>query len=222
MVLTARNPQQLESTAAACDGDTLTITADITRPGAVESIFTQVESTWGPVTILILNAGAAASAPVHRITDDDWQHQLNVNLTAPFECLRRALPGMKRAGWGRVVAVASMAAKRGEPYIAAYTAAKHGLLGLIRATAAETAHTGVTVNAVCPGYVDTPMTERSVANIVARTGRSLTEAQRLLAAKQPIGRLITVEEVADTIMFCVNASGITGQGINVDGGAVQS
>jgi NAD(P)-dependent dehydrogenase (short-subunit alcohol dehydrogenase family) len=110
----------------------------------------------------------------------------------------------------------------GEPYISAYTASKHGVLGLVRSAAAELARTGVTVNAVCPGYVDTPMTDATVEGIVARTGRSTEEARAILEAKQPIGRLITPEEVAEAVMACVRNGGITGQGINVDGGALQS
>jgi NAD(P)-dependent dehydrogenase (short-subunit alcohol dehydrogenase family) len=147
---------------------------------------------------------------------------LDLNLTTPFRCVRRALPAMTQAGWGRIVVLASVAAKRGEPYLAAYTASKHGVLGLVRAAAAEAARTGVTVNAVCPSYVDTPMTDRSVENIVATTGRSADEARAILAAKQPIGRLITVDEVADAVEFCVGNAAVTGQGIDVDGGAVQS
>jgi NAD(P)-dependent dehydrogenase (short-subunit alcohol dehydrogenase family) len=147
---------------------------------------------------------------------------LDLNLTTPFRCVRRALPAMTQAGWGRIVVLASVAAKRGEPYLAAYTASKHGVLGLVRAAAAEAARTGVTVNAVCPSYVDTPMTDRSVENIVATTGRSADEARAILAAKQPIGRLITVDEVADAVEFCVGNAAVSGQGIDVDGGAVQS
>jgi NAD(P)-dependent dehydrogenase (short-subunit alcohol dehydrogenase family) len=115
-----------------------------------------------------------------------------------------------------------VAAKRGEPYIAAYTAAKHGVLGLVRATSAEVATTGVTVNAVCPGYVDTPLTDASVQAIVAATGRTPQQARAALEAKQPIGRLVTVDEVADAVELCVTNAALTGQGINVDGGAVQS
>jgi NAD(P)-dependent dehydrogenase (short-subunit alcohol dehydrogenase family) len=129
---------------------------------------------------------------------------------------------MTAAGWGRIVVLASVASRWGEPYIAAYTAAKHGVLGLVRASAAETARTGVTVNAICPAYVDTPMTDGSVETIVARTGRTHDEARAILAAKQPIGRLITVDEVAGAVEFCIANPAVTGQGINVDGGAVQS
>jgi len=118
--------------------------------------------------------------------------------------------------------VASVVAKRGEAQVAAYTAAKHGVLGLVRAAAAEVARTGVTVNAVCPGYVDTPMTDATVAALAARSGRSLDEARAVLARRQPIGRLVAPEEVAEAVAFCLVNGAVTGQGINVDGGAVQS
>jgi NAD(P)-dependent dehydrogenase (short-subunit alcohol dehydrogenase family) len=120
------------------------------------------------------------------------------------------------------VVVASVAAKVGEPYIAAYVASKHGVLGLVRAAAAELARSGVTVNAVCPGYVDTPMTDATVRGIVTMTGRTEEEARRILERKQPTGRLVTTDEVAEAVWACVANPGITGQGINVDGGAVQS
>src|SRR3712207_1309481 len=128
---------------------------------------------------------------------------------------------MVEQGWGRVVAVASIAAKRGDRYVSAYAASKHGLLGLIRSAAAELATTGVTVNAVCPAYVDTPMTDVSVAEISAVTGREPERVREALARRQPIGRLVTVDEVADAVLLCVGSAAITGQGINVDGGAVQ-
>jgi NAD(P)-dependent dehydrogenase (short-subunit alcohol dehydrogenase family) len=147
---------------------------------------------------------------------------LDLNLTAPFRCLRRALPSMTSVGVGRVVVIASIAGKAGSARIAAYTASKHGVLGLVRAAASEVAKSGVTVNAVCPGYVDTPMTDRSVADIATGTGRSPDEAREILANLQPIGRLVTVEEVAATVMLCVVNAAINGQGINVDGGSVQS
>jgi len=157
-----------------------------------------------------------------RTTDEDWQRMLDLNLTAPFRCLRRALPAMTEARFGRVVVIASVAGKIGSARIAAYTASKHGVLGLVRTAAAEVASSGVTVNAVCPGYVDTPMTDESVANIAAGTGRSTEDARAILEHMQPIGRLVTVEEVAATVMLCVDNAAINGQGINVDGGSVQS
>jgi NAD(P)-dependent dehydrogenase (short-subunit alcohol dehydrogenase family) len=203
-------------------GESLVLPTDVTEPAAVEAMFTAVEEAWGPVGVLVVNAGAGASSPIAATSDQEWQRMLDLNLTAPFRCIRRALPAMTAAGHGRVVVVASVASKVGETRIAAYTAAKHGVLGLVRSAAAEVARTGVTVNAVCPGYVDTPMTDGSVAQIAARTGRSPEEARTILARKQPIGRLVTPAEVAATVMLCVDNGAINGQGINVDGGAVQS
>ena len=174
------------------------------------------------MSVLVANAGAGTAAPLHRTTDEQWAQMLELNLTAPFRCIRRAVPSMVEQAFGRIVVVASVAAKQGEPYISAYTASKHGVLGLVRSAAAELAGKGVTANAVCPGYVDTPMTEQTVAAIAARTGRSRDEARALLAAKQPNGRLVTVDEVAEAIWGCVSNGAINGQGINVDGGGVQS
>lgn len=222
VALTARSAEELAATADACPGPTLVLPHDITDPAAVESLFTEVEREWGPVSVLVANAGAGISAPVARTTDEQWQLMLDLNLTAPFRCLRRAIPPMVDAGRGRVVVIASVAAKLGEPYIAAYTASKHGVLGLVRSAAAELAGKGVTVNAVCPGYVDTPMTDATIEGIVEKTGRSHEDARAVLGAKQPIGRLITVDEVADAVILCVHNGGITGQGLNVDGGALQS
>jgi NAD(P)-dependent dehydrogenase (short-subunit alcohol dehydrogenase family) len=198
------------------------VPADVTAPDAVESVFAEVERAWGPVEVLVLNAGAGTSAPLQPTTDADWQRMLDLNLTAPFRMLRRAVPGMVEQGFGRVVAIASVAAKRGEPYISAYTASKHGLLGLVRSAASELATTGVTVNAVCPAYVDTPMTDATVASISSTTGRTPEQAREVLERRQPIGRLVTPDEVADAVLLCVTSGAITGQGINVDGGAVQS
>jgi NAD(P)-dependent dehydrogenase (short-subunit alcohol dehydrogenase family) len=222
VAMNARSVGELEAVAAGLPGPTLVVPADLTATGAVDHVFDTVEKEWGPVEILIANAGAGASAPIARITDAEWQRMLDLNLTVPFRCLRRALPGMTAAGWGRIVVMASVAAKRGEPYIAAYTAAKHGVLGLVRSAAAETARSGVTVNAVCPGYVDTPLTDGSVEAIVAATGRTPEQARTVLETKQPIGRLVTVEEVADAVEMCLANAALTGQGINVDGGAIQS
>ena len=222
VVLTSRSADELAETAATCTSETLVVPADITASSSVDDVFSRVEREWGPVEVLVSNAGAATSAPLARTTDDQWQQMIDLNLTAPFRCLRRALPSMVDARHGRVVVIASVAAKVGEPYIAAYTASKHGVLGLVRSAAAELATSGVTVNAVCPGYVDTPMTAASVAAISTRTGRSEVEARGTLERKQPTGRLITPNEVALAVWLCVTNGGINGQGINVDGGAVQS
>ncbi|HET8661524.1 MAG TPA: SDR family NAD(P)-dependent oxidoreductase [Micromonosporaceae bacterium] len=222
IALTARSEAQLAETAALCVGPTLVVPADLTAPGAVDEVFAQAEQAYGPVEILIANAGVAPSAPLHRITDEQWQQVIDLNLTAPFRCLRRVVPAMVAAGWGRIVAIGSLASRVGAPYIAAYAASKHGLLGLVRSAAAELARTGVTVNAVCPAYVDTPMTDESVRRIAAKTGRSEADARGFLEGQQPIGRLITVAEVASAVLFCVDNGAVTGQGINVDGGAVQA
>jgi NAD(P)-dependent dehydrogenase (short-subunit alcohol dehydrogenase family) len=222
VALSARSKDELEETAAGCAGETLVVPTDLLEASAPDALFDTVQATWGPVDVLVANAGAGVSARVHKTTDEDWQRMLDLNLTAPFRCVRRALPSMLDAGRGRIVVVASVAAKVGEPYIAAYTASKHGVLGLVRSAATEVARSGVTVNAICPGYVDTPMTDATVAGIIAKTGRSEAEARQILADKQPNGRLVTPGEVAAAVWLCVDNASINGQGINVDGGAHQS
>ncbi|MGZ4609961.1 MAG: SDR family NAD(P)-dependent oxidoreductase [Actinomycetes bacterium] len=231
VALTARTEEQLREPAAASDAatgggsnraDTLVLPADLRDPAAADRVVTEVERAWGPVTVLVANAGAGESAPIARMTDEMWSRQIELNLNAPFRCIRRVVPHMVEGGWGRIVVIASLLAKRGEPYVAGYTASKHGVLGLTRSVAAELARTGVTANAVCPAYVDTPMTDATVGTIVATTGRSAQEARRILENVQPSGRLITVDEVVEAVWACVVNGGINGQGINVDGGAIQS
>ena len=221
VALLARDRAQLDETAAACAGSTMVLPADVTSAEAIDAAFADVEAAWGPVEVLVANAGSAISGRLERTSDEDWQRIIDLNLTAPFRCARRAIPAMRAARWGRIVVIASVAAHVGEPYIAAYTASKHGVLGLVRSAAAELAREGVTVNAVCPGYVDTPMTDATIANIVATTNRTEEQAREALARKQPIGRLIRPDEVADAVWFCVGSEAVTGQSITVDGGAVQ-
>jgi NAD(P)-dependent dehydrogenase (short-subunit alcohol dehydrogenase family) len=222
VALLGRDGPALDTVAGGLTGQVMSVPADVTDPATVEAAFVAVEQRWGPVEILVSNAGAGFAAPLAETSDDDWARMLELNLTAPFRLMRRAVPAMVERGWGRIVVIASVVAKRGETKVAAYTAAKHGVLGLVRSAAAELARTGVTVNAVCPGYVDTPMTDATVAAMAARTGRGHDESRAALARRQPIGRLIAPDEVAEAVRFCVGNAAVTGQGINVDGGAVQS
>lgn len=222
VALTSRSADELRATAGLCAGATLVLPADITSSVAVDEVFTAVEDAWGRVDVLVANAGAGVSAPLVKTTDEQWAQMLEVNLTAPFRCIRRAVPGMVQRGYGRIVVIASVAAKRGEPYITAYAASKHGVLGVVRCAAAELATTGVTVNAVCPGYVATSMTDRTVAAIADRTGRTAEQAVAALAAKQGNGRLITVDEVTDAVWMCLTNAALNGQGITLDGGGFPS
>ena len=212
VALTARSADELAALAAVLPGPSLVLPADVTDPDAVEHVYGEVERAWGPVEVLVLNAGAGTSAPLARTTDADWQRMLDLNLTAPFRMLRRAIPPMVDAGWGRVVAVASVAAKRGEPYIAAYTASKHGLLGLVRSAACELATSGVTVNAVCPGATDTPMWRQP--------GNEDWKAWKIDSL--PIKRLGQPIEIAWAYVYLASdeASYCLGQSISPNGGDV--
>jgi NAD(P)-dependent dehydrogenase (short-subunit alcohol dehydrogenase family) len=222
VALAARSVDELKALAAELPSPALVLPTDVTQAAEVESAFAAIEAEWGPVEILVTSAGAASSAPFARITDAEWLSMLDLNLTATFRCMRRAVPAMVTGGYGRIVAVASIAARRGDRYVAAYTASKHGVLGLVRSVAEELAATGVTVNAVCPAFVDSPMTDGTVTSVSERTGRTMAEVRGMLEAYQPIGRLITPDEVADAVRYLVNSPAVTGQGLNVDGGAQQS
>ena len=217
VALTARREEALHAVAARLPGENFVLAADVARPDAADHLLSAVEQRWGGVDVLVSNAGASTSAPLGRTTDEDWQRMLDLNLTAPFRLLRRAAPGMVERGFGRVVVVASITSVVGSPYIAAYTASKHGVLGLVRSAAAELAGSGVTVNAVCPGYVDTPMTDASVERIVATTDRSPVQAREALARKQAIGRLVSVDEVAAAVSTCVTNAAITGAALPLGG-----
>lgn len=188
-----------------------------------ESAVTALTSELGPVDILVNNAGTSASAPLHRTSLSDWQDQLRINATGAFLLTRALVPGMREAGWGRIVFVASTAALVGARYTVAYTASKHAELGLARAVAAEVSGTGVTSNAVCPTFVDTAMTQRSAARISEATGRSHEEATAALMGASSLGRLLEPNEVAAAVCSFLgeDTASINGQTLVLDGGDTQ-
>jgi 3-hydroxybutyrate dehydrogenase len=196
---------------------------DVADVESVRAAFALAAEEFGRgADVLVNNAGIAESAPLVKIVDDFWQRHLAINLSGTFYCMRAALPSMIERGWGRVINVASVAGKTGAPYIAAYSASKHGVLGLTRSAALEVATKGITVNAICPGYVETDMTERAIENITAKTGKSLDESRAIIEQLSPQQRLVTPEEVAALALLLASheGRGINGQAINVDGGSV--
>ena len=224
----ARTASEVERVAAEVragrgDGAAAHAACDVADSASVAAAFERAREFFGAgPDILVNNAGIAESAKLSATTDEFWQRHLAVNLSGTFYCTRAALPEMAARGWGRIINVASIAGKTGAPYIAAYTASKHGVLGLTRSAAVEVATKGVTVNAVCPGYVETDMTARAVENITAKTGRSAEEAVEALKRLSPQHRLVTPEEVAALCLLLASdeGRGINGQAINVDGGSV--
>jgi NAD(P)-dependent dehydrogenase (short-subunit alcohol dehydrogenase family) len=196
--------------------------ADVSDAAAVRKAVAEARAALGPVAILVNNAGQAQSASLGATDDALWQAMIAVNLTGTFNCMRECLPDMLKAGFGRIVNIASTAGMVGYPYVGAYCASKHGVIGLTRAVALETARRHVTVNAVCPGYTDTDIVRKAIVNISAKTGRSESEALAELVSHNPQGRLVTPAEVADTVLWlCLPSShGVTGQSIAVAGGEV--
>jgi NAD(P)-dependent dehydrogenase (short-subunit alcohol dehydrogenase family) len=195
-------------------------TCDVTDEAQVNALFEQV----GPVDVLVNNAGLAKGIPLVRTTLEDWRAHLDVNATGAFLCTRAVLGGMLERGEGRIVTVASTAGLRGAKYTAPYTAAKHAAVGLMRAVAAEVAGTGITANAVCPGWVRTDMMRRAVKQIEATTDRDEEQAEAALVAQMPLGRALEPEEVAVAVMFLASpeAVAINGQTLVLDGGGIQS
>jgi NAD(P)-dependent dehydrogenase (short-subunit alcohol dehydrogenase family) len=204
------------------DARALAIPTDVTDSSSVQNAFTQARDRFGPVQVLINNAGQAASAKFTETDEVLWNRLIAVNLNGTFLCSRQAVPDMLQAGFGRIVNVASVAGLRGAAYISAYASSKHAVIGLTRALALEYAARNITVNAVCPGYVDTDIVKSAIANIVSRTGRSETEALAALVAGNPQQRLIEPREIAETVLWLCRpgSESVTGQSIVLAGGEV--
>jgi NAD(P)-dependent dehydrogenase (short-subunit alcohol dehydrogenase family) len=222
LTLLGRRREALEVLAAELPGGGHgVVVADVSLPAQVEAAFAEA-SARGPVGILVNNAGQAGTAPFSKMSIELWERMLAVNLTGTFLCTQAVLPGMLEAGWGRIVNIASTAGLKGYAYVAAYAAAKHGVIGLTRSLALEVAKRGITVNAVCPGYTETDILREGIANVVAKTGISEAEARAKFTAGNPQGRTVQPSEVADAVRWlCGNAAAsITGQAISVSGGEV--
>ena len=215
VAVAARTREQVESVAQEIGGNAFV--CDVSDSASVAEMFAELQPD-----ILVNNAGIAESATLPNTTDELWHRHLAINLSGTFYCTRAALPSMLERGWGRIINIASIAAKAGAPYISAYAASKHGVLGLTRSVALEVAARGVTVNAICPGYVETEMVSRGIHQITAKTGRSAEEALEALKKMSPQNRLVTAEEVAAVALLLASEEGrgINGQGINIDGGSV--
>ena len=227
VVVSARSENEIESVAEELRGRGHTawaVPCDVTDPAQIHGLAETAAERLGQVDILVNNAGTVTTAPLKSLTLESWNRTLAVNATGVFLCTKAFLPGMVERGWGRVVNVASIAGKTGGPYISAYSASKHAVLGFTRSIAAEVATTGVTVNAVCPGYVDTPMTDRSVERIVEKTGADPEKVRETMRRTSPQNRLMEPQEVALLVLNLCDpgARGMNGQAVVIDGGGVQS
>ncbi|MCQ4158429.1 SDR family oxidoreductase [Roseomonas sp. GC11] len=213
VTILGRRAEKLEAVRAAGHADAI-LALDITQEAALAAALAALP----PFPIVVNAAGAAESAPFLKSDAALWERMLRVNLLGAVALSRAVLPGMLAAGHGRIVHVASTAALKGYPYVTAYTAAKHALLGLVRALALEVAGKGVTVNAVCPGFTETEIVAESIARIMARTGRDEAAARAELTRHNPQGRLVQPAEVAEAVLYLIGAGAVNGQALAVDGG----
>jgi 3-hydroxybutyrate dehydrogenase len=220
VTLLGRNADVLNALAQKLGAQAQIATADVSVAVQMQEAVKRAAETFGAVDVLVNNAGQAKSAPLHKADDALWSSMIAVNLTGTYNGIRAVLPSMLERNFGRIINVASTAGLLGYPYVTAYCAAKHGVVGLTRALALEVASRNITVNAVCPGYTDTDIVRDTISNITAKTGRSEQEALEVLVARNPQRRLIQPEEVANTVLWlCLPGSeSITGQSIAVAGG----
>ena len=197
---------------------------DVTDEEKVNTAFQKAVQQHGVIDILINNAGNAISVPFEKMKAEQWNEMISLNLTGVFHCTQACLPAMKKQKWGRVINIASTAGLKAYAYVSAYCAAKHGVIGLTRSLALETANAGITVNAICPGYTETAITESAIENISLKTGRTKTEAREELLKHNPQKRFIQPEEIANTVLWLCQqeAASVTGQAISISGGEVMS